>query len=302
MSDTPASGSDSQEWTTKRLLSWTTGHLASHDVAEPRLASEVLLAHATASRRIDLYARFDLVPEPDQIACFRDLVRRAAKHEPVAYLVGKKEFYSLEFVVTPDVLIPRPETETLVEAVIDHCRATSIDRPHLLDLGTGSGCIVIAVLTQLPSARAVATDISSPALAVASRNAERYALLERLVLVEADGLNLAEDAIPADGFDVLMSNPPYVPAASMDALDRTVRDFEPELALTDAKDGLSFFHTIARDGARVLAPGGVAVVEVAAGLSETVRTIFETTSGWVHQKTIRDRVLGHERVVMFART
>ncbi|MGD2110014.1 MAG: HemK/PrmC family methyltransferase, partial [Phycisphaerae bacterium] len=175
-------------WTIGRLLKWTADYLDERGVDEPRLSAEVLLAHATRRRRIDLYARYDESLEQEPLTRFREWVRRAAEHEPIGYLVEEKEFFSLPFRVTPDVLIPRPETEVLVESAIDHCAESKLKEPRVLDVGTGSGCIAVAVLTQIPGARAVATDISSAALGVARENAERHDVSDRLTLVEADCL------------------------------------------------------------------------------------------------------------------
>ena len=178
------------EWTVGRVLNWTCDFLARHEVEEPRLAGEILLAHSLGCRRIELYTRFEEPLLADPRAAMRELVGRAAQHEPIAYLVGHKEFFSLTFSVTPAVLIPRPETETLVEQVIEYCRARGLAEPLLLELGTGSGCIAVAVLKHLPGARVVATDIDPAALEVARHNAERYGVESRLTLLEADRLAL----------------------------------------------------------------------------------------------------------------
>jgi release factor glutamine methyltransferase len=282
-----------------RLLSWTADYLARQGVDEARLATEVLLAHAAGCARIDLYTRFEAVPDAEAVTRFRALVKRAAAHEPVAYLVGEKEFFSLTFTVTPDVLIPRPETETLVEYVIDHCRSTGKEDARLLDLGTGTGCIVIAVLAQLSQARAAATDVSEPALAVARKNAERHGVAERLTFACADRLDLPTEMIADRGFDVVMSNPPYVAADALRDLDANVREYEPHVALTDGADGLSFCRDIAAGGERILRPGGIVALEIAAGRGDAVRGIFES-AGWLHRATRKDRVEGHDRVLAFA--
>jgi release factor glutamine methyltransferase len=285
-------------WTIARLLSWTRGYLERHAVADPRLSGEVLLAHSLGCRRIDLYARFDSVPPADVLERFRGLVRRGARHEPVAYLVGIKEFYSLAFRVTPAVLIPRPETETLVECVLDHCAKTGYEAPSILDLGTGSGCIAVALLHQIPEARAVAGDISADALTIARENAERHGVAERCVFVEADRLDLPGEVLPPGGFDVIVSNPPYIAAAEVPALEPAVRNFEPMIALSDQGDGLCLHRSIAAGAAGLLAPGGVVAVEVAAGQASRVAELFEGC-GWRRRETRRDRVAGHERVLVF---
>ena len=288
------------DWTIGRLLNWTSDYLTRHDVEDARLASEVLLAQATGCRRIDLYTRFERTVAGSQLDRFRDWVRRAAGGEPIAYIVEEKEFFSLAFRVTPDVLIPRPETEVLVECVLDHCAREGLSQPRLLDIGTGSGCIAVAVLTQLEGARAVATDISPAALAIAKFNAERHRVSDRLVLVEADRLALPGEVVPESGFDVLMSNPPYVGVDGMDSLDTTVRKYEPALALTNGGDGLSFYRSIAESGSSMLAPGGVVIVEVADGQAASASEVVERSGTFVHRETRADRVVGQDRVVVFS--
>lgn len=287
------------EWTIGRLLNWTTDYFVRREIADARLSGEILLAHAIDSRRIDLYTRFDQVPDPDAVARFRALIKRAAAREPVAYLVGEKEFFSLPFFVTPAVLIPRPETETLVEVVVHRCRQVGLDAPRLLDVGTGSGCITVSLLKTLPSATAVASDVSAAALNVAGKNAGRHGVADRIALVEADRLALPEEEIPSGGFDVIMSNPPYVSGDEMSGLDATVRNYEPHAALTDGQQGLSFYYGIAADAPRLLASGGAVVVEVADGKAQVVaetmcsKGAFEPAGAW------KDRPGGPDRVLMF---
>jgi len=285
-------------WTIGRLLSWTTEHLASREVDEPRLCAEVLLAHAAGCRRIDVYARFEEVPQPPIVDRFRAMVRRAAKHEPVAYLVGNKEFFSLSFAVGPGVLIPRPETETLVETIIDYCGATDLQAPRLLDMGTGCGCIAIAALKQLPEACACGTDNAPEALVFAQTNAERHEVTDRLTLLRADRLALPADVVPKGGFDVIASNPPYVARDEVKTLSANVRDYEPAGALSDNGDGLGFYRSLASDGVKLLKAGGAVFVEVGAGQAPAVLDVFADTA-FTHQGTRRDRVGGHDRVLWF---
>jgi len=292
---------DEIPWTIGRLLSWTSDYFGRHQIVDARLASEVLLAHAAQCRRIDLYARFDSILEPDRVECFRGWVRRASAHEPIAYLVGQKEFFSLSFKVTPDVLIPRAETETLVECVLDHCGKAGLSHPRLLDLGAGSGCLAIAALVHLPAATAVATDVSAAALEIARSNADRHAVSERLTLVEADRLALPAAVVPDVGFDILMCNPPYIPASAMDQLDVDVRDYEPSLALTDGGDGLSFYRMIANDGPSLLAPGAMVFVEIGDGTARAVVEVMTAVGNLEHRQTRKDRIVGHERVLAFSR-
>ena len=295
------SHTNASEWTIGRLLSWATEYLAQHDIDDARLAGEVMLAYSVKCRRIDLYVRFDEVLDTDGLACFRSLVKRAAAHEPTAYLVGEKEFFSLAFSVTPDVLIPRPETETLVEVVIDYCTTNRLSRARLLDIGTGCGCIAVAVLKLLDGATVVATDIALPVLEVAKDNAQRLGVLDRFTPVAADRAALPCELIPRNGFDVVMSNPPYIAGEAMDTLDATVRDYEPRIALTDGEDGLSFYRCIAVEASPRLAPKGVVFVEVGDGQAQAVRETIEGAQALVYCRSWKDRTVGQERVLMFAR-
>jgi len=290
-----------EAWTVARLLAWTSEYLAQAQVDEPRLSTELLLAHALGWAKIDLYARFDHVPAETQRTAFRELIRQAAEHQPIAYLIGRKEFYSLSFEVTPDVLIPRPETETLVERVIDHCRAGAAPEVNFLDLGTGSGCIAVAVLSQVPTARAVASDVSPAALAVARGNADRHGVSDRLACVEADALALPSECVPEGGFDLIASNPPYIADEDLPALPDSVRRFEPRIALTAGPDGLAFYRVLQGSAAEILKPGGSLFVEIGAGAAGEVRRILESENRFRHTGTWRDHIEGHERTLQFVR-
>lgn len=287
-------------WTLARLLTWTTDYLKRSGVEDARLSAEVLLAHAARCRRIDVYARFDQCLPAEQLVRFRDLVKRAAAHEPIAYLVAVKEFYSLEFRVTADVLIPRPETETLVEASLDRLRARSGAAIHVLDVATGSGCVVISILKENPTIHAVATDVSEAALVVAQSNAERHGVQDRVKFVHADGLALAEELKPVGGFDALVCNPPYISAQGMSTVPASVARYEPQIALTDGADGLSFYRMLARDARDWLAGDGFVAMEIADGAAAAVQQVFDETGGWKPIQTVRDRVTGLERVVMYS--
>jgi release factor glutamine methyltransferase len=218
-----------QPWTIGRLLSWTTEFLERHGAENPRLDAEVLLAAARGCRRIDLYVAFDEEPSEEVRTAFRELVRRRADGTPVAYLVGKREFYSLEFEVTPDVLIPRPETELLVVALLDYVKqrhSSSIQHPAssiqtIADVGTGSGVLAVCAAKYVPTAHVTAIDISPAALAVARRNAERHGVAGQINFVESD---LFANIPPDERFDAIVSNPPYVSTAEMPALPADVRE------------------------------------------------------------------------------
>jgi|CXWL01.1.fsa_nt_gi release factor glutamine methyltransferase len=289
-------------WTIGRLLSWTADFLGRQGVDDARLATEVLLAHAAKCRRIDLYAQFDRVLDAESITRFRESVKRAGNHEPIAYLVGEKEFFSLRFHVTPDVLIPRGETEELVECVVDLCRPATWETPRLWDLGTGSGCIAIAVLSQLPNATCLATDASPAAVEMTRKNADRHGVNDRMTIQEASQMALPEGLMPEGGFHILMCNPPYIPAAQMATLDRAVRDFEPRAALTDEGDGLSFYRVLARESPRWLSQDGFVAVEIADGCADMVKQIMTAENLFAHYRTRKDRTVGKERVLVFKKT
>jgi release factor glutamine methyltransferase len=221
-------------WTVGRLLTWTTGYLKQQGGESPRLDSEVLLAHARQTERISLYTSFDEVVDEIVRGRFRELVKRRAAGCPVAYLVGHREFYSLSFEVTPDVLIPRPETEFLVMSALDWAKAQDPDRAwRVLEVGTGSGVIAVCLAKYLPQAQIVATDISAAALQIARRNAQRHNVVDRIQFVEQD-LATADHLANCD---MLVSNPPYVAQAEAAGLTREVRDHEPHTALFGGQRG-----------------------------------------------------------------
>lgn len=286
-------------WTIGRLLRWTTQYLDRHGVGESRLASEVLLSRALNCQRIDLYARHDAQPDPEALARFRTWVQRAGRQEPVAYIVEEKEFFSLLFRVTPDVLIPRPESEVLVECAMDCLKQNGPPDAHVLDLGTGSGCLSIAMLHQDQQLKATATDVSPAALAIAKHNAEKQGVSDRLTLVEIDGLELPAVMVPEGGFDLLISNPPYVAADEMESLASGVREHEPSIALTDDHDGLNFYRMIAEHAPSLLKPKAAVVVEVGDGQATAVRRLMEERTNFMQQETRKDKVVGVERVLRF---
>src|SRR5262249_4641274 len=174
----------SETWTVRRLLEWTEDFLRKKGVEGPRLEAQILLAHALGCQKIELYVRHDEEPAEDKRTAFREMIRKRAEGMPVAYLVGYREFYSLPFTVSPAVLIPRPETETLVMQALGLMR--SMESPHVLDLGTGSGCIAITLAKQHKSVRVTAVDVSALALELASANAKRHGISDRVTFLEGD--------------------------------------------------------------------------------------------------------------------
>lgn len=255
------------------LLKKATEFFSEKGVSEAKRSAEHLLAHALGQKRIQLYLRFDQPVSDDELALFRSFVRRRLANEPVQYIVGSTEFYGMEFELSPDVLIPRPETEHLVEAVVDwaraHDRASSL---RLLDIGTGSGCIPIAIAAQLPTCTCTALDVSEAALNIARRNASRHGVEDRINFLSHDILN---GSLPVETqFDIVVSNPPYVAEADIAELQPEIRLHEPMVAITDNGDGLTFYRRIAGTAAALLAPGGLLAVEIGYGQSAAVQDIF----------------------------
>jgi release factor glutamine methyltransferase len=258
------------EWTVGRLLSWTATWLAERGSDTPRLDAEVLLAHVRGCQRILLYTAFEEVVAEDERARFRELVRRRGAGEPVAYLVGSREFFSLPLEVSPAVLVPRPETEGLVVRVLDLCR--DAEAPRIIDVGTGSGAVAIAVAKQLPRARLTATDLSAAALEVARANAVRHGVGERIEFHVGD---LLADPAVAGPWDVIVSNPPYVKEAEVATLPRDVREHEPRGALVAGPRGVEVIERLAAQAAELLVPGGWLILEAGPGVAAEVEQILD---------------------------
>lgn len=279
----PAPRPAADVWTVGRVLEWTTQYLKQHGSDSPRLDAEVLLAHSRRCARIKLYTDF-AEPLPDDVrAAMRELVKRRAAAEPVAYLVGHREFFSLDFVVTRDVLIPRPETETLVLEVIE--RAKSLPAPRILDIGTGSGCIAISLATQLPAAHVTAVDISPPALRIAQENAERHNVTDRMRFLLGDLFALVPTG---ETFDFIVSNPPYVATEEWDALPPDVRQHEPRSALDAGLGGLAVLSRLAAEASPFLNPGGWLFLEFSPEQAEPLRAIAILQSAFDQVDVIKD--------------
>ena len=286
----PAAG-DAESWTVGRLLTWTTDWLASRGSESPRLDAEVLLAHVRGCPRISLYTAFDTPVADAERSRFRELVKRRGEGEPVAYLVGSKEFFSLPFAVSKGVLVPRPETEGLVVRTLDLCKA--VTAPRIIDVGTGSGAIAVTLAKHLPQAVVVATDISPEALAVARENAARHGVAERIRFVECDLMAAAEAAGP---WDVIVSNPPYVREDEFESLPRDVRLHEPKTALVSGPTGVEVVARLAAAAAESLAPGGWLLVEIGPAVAAAAETSLDAQAGLVREPTLPD-LAGLPRIV-----
>lgn len=275
------------------LLKKTTAFLAEKGIDEAKRSAEYLLAHAFGQKRLQLYLRFDQPVTDEELERYRPLVRRRLRGEPVQHIIGETEFYGLAFGVSPEVLIPRPETEHLIEAVVDRCRASARPDTHILDIGTGSGIIAVTLARQLPETRVTAIDNSDAALSIAADNARLNAVDDRIIFSRLDFLVAEPDTGP---YDVVVSNPPYIPAGDMAALQPEVRDFEPSSALTDHADGLTFYRRIALLLPRLLVRQGLLAVEIGYGQAADVVSLFEDAN-LREIEIIRD-YSGIERIIL----
>ena len=244
-------------WTVLKLLEWSKQYFAERGIDSPRLDAELLLSHVLGMDRVRLYMQYDRPLVPDELEAYRALVKRRAGHEPVAYITGTRGFWSLDLKVDRRALIPRPETEVLVEEVLKHIPEDS--PATFVDVGTGTGAIALAVASERPNLRVIATDASAEALALARENAERAGLADRVEFLEGDLLA----AVPAQlTIDHVASNPPYVAETERDRLDPEVRDWEPAAALFAGPDGLDVIRRLAEQAAHRLTPGGWLTVEI----------------------------------------
>jgi len=288
-------------WTIVELLRWTTDYLRDKGVLEPRASAEVLLAHVLNLSRLDLYLRYDQPLSPEELARFKSLVVRRRQGEPVAYLTGHKEFWSLDFQVRSGVLIPRPETEILVASALEAARTTiglelEGQEPQKfarqkktvlwgLEIGVGSGAVVVALARELPQMAWLALDLSETSLTVARDNARRHGVADRLRFVRSDllsGLN------PGPRFALLVANLPYVPRAQWEQLPREIRDFEPQQALSGGEDGLSLIRPLTQEAHRYLRPGGCLALEVGEGQAGEVLELLRQTGAYQGLETLAD--------------
>ena len=286
-----------ETWTVRRLLEWTVPFFQRKEVDSPRLSAEMLLCHVLKAPRIKLYTDYDRALSAGDLTAYRALVKRAAEQEPIAYLTGRAPFFNLEFEVTPDVLIPRPDTETIVENVLQLARhQTSLDRPHIVDLCTGSGCVAAAIAHHLKTSDLVAIDISPAAVAVARRNVEALGLSDRIIVEVGDLLEPVSHLADPRPFDLLTANPPYISTASMETLDRSVKDYEPMIALDGGLDGLAFHRRILTDSPPRLVPRGRIFLEIAFDQGDAALAMAAEHDAFDDVRILRDHA-GNDRVL-----
>jgi release factor glutamine methyltransferase len=338
-------------WNIVALLRWTTGYFEEKGISEPRASAEILLAHTLGLSRLDLYLRHDQPLTPEELARFKALIMRRRQREPVAYLTGHKEFWSLDFLVTPATLIPRPETEVLVEAVIEVCGGGGYPRyvrpcyrgfsqagkpaapaPTLspetpppaanfgstgsrpvqhgqdacvpghgrlaLDVGAGSGAVVVALAKELPDLHWLAVDISAAALQAARENARRHEVAGRISFVRGD---LLSQFRPTPCFGLIAANLPYISRPEWEQLPQEIKDYEPREALLGGQDGLDLLERLCREAHTYLQPGGWLALEVGLGQAKRVKSFLEESKAYDTLKAVKD-YQDIDRVVMARRS
>jgi release factor glutamine methyltransferase len=287
-------------WTIQRLLNWVTEYLSSKGIESPRLSAELLLSHVLELKRIDLYTQFDKQVPQDQLDKLHELVKRAGLYEPVAYLTGKTEFYSLELDITADCMIPRPETELLVQRAIEFLR-TRTGVQYVCDLCTGSGCIAVAIAKNFSDARIIATDISATTLEVAARNVEKHRVKEQVRLLCGDLFEPIIQQLDVSQFDLIVCNPPYVSTSEYEILDKNVKEYEPQSALLAGEDGMDVYQKIVEKVDDFLKPGASLMLEIGYAQGTAVRELLEQINAFGEIKIEKD-FHDNDRIVIANKT
>jgi len=299
---------ETEVWTIGRLLNWTTDYLADRGSPSARLDTELLLAEACGCERIELYTRFDTPASDKTRTTFRELVQRRAEGMPVAYLLGRRDFYSSTFRVSPAVLIPRPETELLVVALLDLVNARGSEEGtavapltpaspsgqfRFADVGTGSGILAVCAAEHVANCQVTAIDISQEALEVARQNVQDHGHTDRIELCHSD---LFDSVPPGEPYDVILSNPPYIAENEVDMMAAETRDYEPRLALFAGESGTEVIERLVPQAAERLAPGGSLLMEISPMIEERVVGLFEGQATWELLPVVKD-LAGLSRVV-----
>lgn len=275
-----------ETWTVLKMLEWTTGYFGERGIEGGRLDAELLLGRALDLDRVGLYLNFDRPLTPSELASYRELVKRRGQREPVQYILGEAEFWSLPFAVSPAVLVPRPDTEVLVEEALKRLDGAA----RVLDVGTGSGAIAVAIAHECPEAAVVGLDLSAEALEMATANARRNGVEARVELRRGD-LHRLEGG----PYDLVVSNPPYIPRGDLQGLMPEVTRFEPQQALCGGEDGLDCYRALAAQATALLAEGGWLLLEVGIGQADEVRQLLREAG--LGETFSRDDYGGIARVV-----
>lgn len=280
-------------WHVLELLEWTTGYFEKNNIPNPRLDAEVLLGHLLNKSRLQLYLHFDMPVFQKDLTLFRELIKKRIARTPISYLTNHKEFMSLDFYVDERVLIPRPETEFIVETMLkskeDACQ-------RLLEIGTGSGVIATAIAVNKPEWEIIATDISEDALAVAEKNRDAHNCIERIKFLHGDLFEPIK-TLESSTFNWIVSNPPYVMTRAQDTLSPDVRDYEPHIALFAGEDGLSIIRCLIAEAPNYLNSEGKLIFEIGDTQAKPVKALLEEQSAYKNYRFIKDYA-GKDRVVL----
>lgn len=286
-------------------MAWAENRLKTADIDTPRLDAEVLLAHTLHVSRSCLYSRLQETVSDAQKKAFQQNVVRRTQREPVAYITGRQEFWSLEFQVNPGVLIPRPDTEIVVETALRLLASSRLTAPRILDIGTGSGCIVIALATELPHAQIWAVDRTQASLSLAQKNAQAHQVGQRITFACGDLFGPVPPGAPF--FDLLVTNPPYIASQKIDTLQPEVRLWEPRIALDGGADGLDFYGRLLYDSPDYIRPGGWLVAEIGETQKDALVQLGQKVQLGHKQchlrfRTCRQDYAGRDRVTVFQKT
>jgi len=299
MNGKTAASADAGQWTIIKLIRWSTSYLKSYEIDSPRATGEILLAHALQLKRIDLYLKYDQPLVSEELQIFKSLIKRRVRREPVAYILGAKEFWSLDLEVNPAVLIPRPETECLVEVALDLMgQQISGPQQRILDLGTGSGAIVLALASQQPRHMYFASDRFQSTVEVACRNAGRHGLSSSIHFLAGDWFSALNSS--RTGFDMIVSNPPYIPSQVISGLQPEIHQYEPVVALDGDRDGLACYRNIIGAAHNYLKPGGALLLEIGHDQREDARQIAAVSDRYEEFNCSKD-YSGYDRVISMRR-
>jgi len=295
MNENTAVTENAGQWTIIKLVRWATSYLKSHDIDSPRATGEILLAHVLRLNRIDLYLKYDQPLVAEELQKFKTLIKRRVRREPVAYILGVKEFWSLDLEVNADVLIPRPETECLVEVALDLLNMKASRPPQrILDMGTGSGAIVLALASQQPRHIYIASDRFRPVVELACRNAGRHDLQQKIHFFVGDWLSALNHT--RSRMDMIVSNPPYIPSRAIGGLQPEISRFEPISALNGDRDGLGCYREIIETAHYHLNSDGVLLLEIGHDQREDIRQIARDCDRYEAFSCFQD-YSGYDRVV-----
>ncbi len=285
-----------ESWTISKLLNWTTDYFKKYNMEWPHLEAEILLAHALGLKRIELYTNHERVLKEDELKGFKQLIQRRSKHEPIAYITGVQPFMSLDFFVDRSVLIPRPETEQLVETTIgiinqEGDNGQKAEGKRILDIGTGCGAIAISLAKYLPDIKVIGIDSSPGAVKIAQKNAEHHKVDDRCEFIVG---NIFEPL--KEKFDLIISNPPYIPSKEIDNLAPDVKDWEPREALDGGEEGLDYIKQLIEKAPDYLKPRGILLIEIGFDQGAKAKELSENINKYSEVKIIKD-LNGKDRIL-----